>query len=387
MIGALVAVVVSVTAAAPFSRLEPVAAEATSELADPMNFAAPYAVDDDVTTAWVEGKQDDGKGEVLTLKLTPVKGATHLKLVIRNGYQKSEVLLQQNAAPKALHVKLSAGGAVAGEQDWALERKMGPQELTIAVKPGAAVDAVAVRIDDVHKGSKYADTCISDIQVFVDAAVDSAVQSKNRTALEDWRAKRSLSKSDFIAARFVDADAPAQGKAPACFGDDVADAVKKLQAFLDSSEEGGGRYVASPGVVWPAGYSGAAGAFTRIEVGHQKALKGGGRHRRSGGCSSCGSDAYLEDIDLFVEDGRSAHAFVGRHTENLADVEQFDSGRVFVLDNRGHVLLDVGMRQLSMSPANLELRVARYHWSSAGKIDRVTVVNEDCGRTLYQPAP
>src|SRR5438105_4366365 len=207
-------VIVALLVAAPapvvhYNRVEPVEVTATSALRDSGNKAEenwlpPYAADDDPKTAWVEGKPDEGKGEALTFKLAGVNAASQVKLVIANGFQKGEVLLKQNAAPKSLHVTAKAAGKVVGEKDLALEKQMGTQFFVVPLAVKADVDEVSLRIDDVHKGAKYKDTCVSDVQVFVDSPVDLGVQGKHRTALNAWRTPKleaaKLAASDFAAA-------------------------------------------------------------------------------------------------------------------------------------------------------------------------------------------
>ncbi|WP_052518986.1 NADase-type glycan-binding domain-containing protein [Archangium violaceum] len=179
-----------------FQRLHAEEASATSFLKSNWNkyeenYHPSYVLDDDPKTAWVEGTEGDGLGESLTIPVSDLKSARAIRLVIFNGYQKSKALLNANSAPRQLTVTVRGpGGQESAKTQLTLERKMGPQSFDIPVT-GAVADVVLL-IDSVHPGSKYKDTCVSDVQVFVDSEVpyNAAVEKGKREALLQWKKER-----------------------------------------------------------------------------------------------------------------------------------------------------------------------------------------------------
>ncbi|MBM7117443.1 NADase-type glycan-binding domain-containing protein [Archangium primigenium] len=183
-------------AAEPWPRLYSAEASATSFLRNNWNkyqenYHPSYVLDDDPKTAWVEGADGDGVGESLTIPLSSLASARAVRLVIFNGYQKSPALLAANAAPKQLFVTVRGpGGTPSASQQLMLEKKMGPQSVDIPVKGG--VSEVVLSVHSVHPGSKYRDTCISDVRVFVDSDVkyNAPAEQAKRKALLDWKKAR-----------------------------------------------------------------------------------------------------------------------------------------------------------------------------------------------------
>ncbi|MDY7232845.1 NADase-type glycan-binding domain-containing protein [Hyalangium rubrum] len=186
----------SLAAAGDFQRLHSDQATASSFLKSNWNkyeenYHPSYVLDDDPKTAWVEGAEGDGIGESLTIPVSDLKSARAIRLVLFNGYQKSQGLLTANAAPKQLTVTVRGpGGAESAKKQLTLERKLGPQSFEIPVT--GAVSEVTLTIDSVHAGSKYKDTCVSDVQVFVDSEVpyNAAVEKGKRAAMLQWKKER-----------------------------------------------------------------------------------------------------------------------------------------------------------------------------------------------------
>ncbi|OJT23220.1 hypothetical protein BO221_20350 [Archangium sp. Cb G35] len=186
----------SLATASGFQRLHAEQASATSFLKSNWNkyeenYHPSYVLDDDPKTAWVEGTEGDGISESLTIPVSDLKSARAIRLVIFNGYQKSKALLNANSAPRQLTVTVRGpGGQESAKTQLTLERKMGPQSFDIPVT-GAVADVVLL-IDSVHPGSKYKDTCVSDVQVFVDSEVpyNAAVEKGKREALLQWKKER-----------------------------------------------------------------------------------------------------------------------------------------------------------------------------------------------------
>lgn len=186
----------SLAAAAGFQRLHAEEATASSFLQSNWNkyqenYHPNYALDDDPKTAWVEGAEGDGLGEALTIPLSNLASARAVRVVLFNGYQKSATLLAANAAPKELTVTVKGpGGQEAARKQLTLARKMGPQSFDIPVS-GPVVEVV-LTVDSVHPGSKYRDTCLSDVQVFVDSEVpyNAKAEKAKREALLRWKKER-----------------------------------------------------------------------------------------------------------------------------------------------------------------------------------------------------
>lgn len=112
--------------------------------------------DDNPATAWVEGKSDYGIGEALTLKGT-VYGNV---IVILNGLQATGKLYLANSRVKRF--KVSVNGTDLCYVD--LEDKMGKQYIEL-LKYNNESDLVEYRFEivDIYPGTKYKDTCISEI--------------------------------------------------------------------------------------------------------------------------------------------------------------------------------------------------------------------------------
>jgi len=199
----LTLLVPSIAAAGGFQRLHSEEASATSFLKSNWNkyeenYHPSYVLDDDPKTAWVEGADGDGIGESLTIPVSDLRSARAIRVVIFNGYQKSKGLLSANAAPKQLTVTVRGhGGQPSARKQLTLERKMGPQSFDLPVKGGVA--EVVLTIDSVHAGSKYRDTCVSDVQVFVDSDVpyNAAVEKSKRERMLQWKKDRVASAKYF----------------------------------------------------------------------------------------------------------------------------------------------------------------------------------------------
>jgi hypothetical protein len=188
------AVLFSSTAAlADFKRLYAKEAKASSFLKSNWNkynenYHPNYILDDDPKTAWVEGVDGLGEGQTVSFEVSRIKSARAVKLRIRNGYHKRKDLLRANAAPKSLKVEvLDADGRVVAERVWAVKKKMGWQELKLKLA-GKGLSAVRLTVKATIAGKKYADTCLSDVQVLVDSDVkyDKAFEEKKRDALRAW---------------------------------------------------------------------------------------------------------------------------------------------------------------------------------------------------------
>lgn len=152
------------------------------------NYHPNYVADDDPATAWVEGDAASGAGQWVRLQLTPLDATTRLRLKIRNGYQKSKELFAANARAKDITVRLLPSKV---EKKATLVDRDGWQEVVID-QPSATVKAVEIAVGSVYEGRKYADLCISDVQVFAtsETADNPAFEKSKREALLAWRSQR-----------------------------------------------------------------------------------------------------------------------------------------------------------------------------------------------------
>ncbi len=168
--------------------------------------------DKDPTTAWVEGVEGYGEGEKLVFGL---EDELPEKLVISNGYQKSENIYLSNSRPKTIRITVYTGYFLDGEVtelasiyrirklispfSYMLKDQMGKQEIPLNLDPGAVIKEkeksldlfkevfsenledikkycpecsdkpvfqyiLKIEIVDVYKGSRWDDTCISDFE-------------------------------------------------------------------------------------------------------------------------------------------------------------------------------------------------------------------------------
>jgi hypothetical protein len=155
-------------------------------------YGPPNLVDGDVRTAWVEGAAGLGVGELVVVPLSGPQAE------IRAGYGKSPELYQQNARPRRVEVLVLGQGLlwVGGQyDDWFGLPVLGRHEVELrdvdgwqplplpaagpppagwapsagphAEKPEPAKQRptyVAIRILSAYSGTKYEDTCISEVR-------------------------------------------------------------------------------------------------------------------------------------------------------------------------------------------------------------------------------
>jgi hypothetical protein len=142
--------------------------------------------DDDPKTAWT--LKTEGIGEWLRVHVTPMTGATKVRLRVRNGYQKSEKLWAANSRAQGLTaVLLPSKKSV----DVELKDASGWQELAVEQAAGP-LDAVELRVRSVYAGGKYDDLVLSDVQVFVTATSpeNPAFEKQRLQKIADWKKER-----------------------------------------------------------------------------------------------------------------------------------------------------------------------------------------------------
>lgn len=152
------------------------------------NYHPNYVADDDPVTAWVEGAPSSGAGEWLRIAVTPLDKTTKVRLRVRNGYQKTPALWKANARAKAVTVRLLPSKA---EKQVVLKDADGWQEVVVEQASGP-LKAVELAIGSVYEGTKYADLCISDVQVFATSETpdNPAFEKSKLASLMSWRSAR-----------------------------------------------------------------------------------------------------------------------------------------------------------------------------------------------------
>ena len=116
-------------------------------------------IDGSYRTAWVENASGDGIGE--WIKLSFDRTYTINGIEISNGYKKSADLYAKNNRPRQVRLHFSDGSY----QDYDLADTFeGAQRLTFP-EP-VTTNSVMIELLSVYSGSKYQDTCITELQVF-----------------------------------------------------------------------------------------------------------------------------------------------------------------------------------------------------------------------------
>ena len=134
-------------------------ASASSTLPDEGSYTYPpsMVLDGDPVTAWVEGAAGNGEGEWIQLSGTQPFSFTGL--VIRAGYQKDPTTFTNNGRPTKLLMECSDGSA------WEMELPPGRGETVIPMGQRLEESWIRFTIQEVNPGSKYEDTCISEISL------------------------------------------------------------------------------------------------------------------------------------------------------------------------------------------------------------------------------
>ena len=155
------------------------------------NYHPNYVLDDNPVTAWVEGVSGQGEGEVLSWDVSALSSARTVRVRIKNGYQKSAGLFAANSAPKEVQLQVWRGNEVVAQDKVMLEKKMGWQEVVLPTN-GKGLDHIELTVLSVYPGAKYKDTCISDVETWVDSdvAYNKAFEDAKHGRLEAWITER-----------------------------------------------------------------------------------------------------------------------------------------------------------------------------------------------------
>jgi hypothetical protein len=123
------------------------------------NYPPINASDGDLQTAWVEGVKGDGIGEWLGFEATNNYDVSGIKII--NGYTKSDDLYYANNRIKKIRIELPDNTVIESQLINGT-----PDYQTIDFKKVVDVKNIRIIILEVYPGSKYHDTCISEIKVF-----------------------------------------------------------------------------------------------------------------------------------------------------------------------------------------------------------------------------
>ena len=157
------------------------------------NYHPYYVLDDNPNTAWVEGSSGDGIGEYIILYCNLPKGKD-ISILVRNGYQKTEELFYQNNRVKEIDVRLISGTTDDPKiisHTYSLKDEMGWQQL--AISPEEDSWEISFTIKSIYKGTKYNDTCISDIKIPLEnlGFIDRNSQNELQDKYNKWFTARS----------------------------------------------------------------------------------------------------------------------------------------------------------------------------------------------------
>ena len=134
---------------------------ATSWLSEPQynTYHTPdRLIDNDLSTAWVEGADGNGVGESFTITLDDVYKVSGC--IIYPGYQKSDEQYLKNSTPASVRLTFSDGSWY----DYDLEDVKTGHQLTLPET--VETSSLTVTILSVYRGNVYEDTCISEISLF-----------------------------------------------------------------------------------------------------------------------------------------------------------------------------------------------------------------------------
>ena len=199
-------------------RLHLVSAEASSYLVNDWNrfqenYLPLYVGDDDPHTAW--SLKTEGIGEWIRMHVTPMQEATHVRMKVRNGFQKSQKLFTANSRAQTLTVVLLPSKKTV---DVTLTDAFGWQEIAVD-QPAGPLDAVELHVKAVYPGKKYDDLCLSDVQLYVTATSSDnpAYEKQHFEKIVTWKKERAaaaglfkteLGKALPIAAQYTVTNAP-----------------------------------------------------------------------------------------------------------------------------------------------------------------------------------
>ena len=112
-----------------------------------------------MTTCWCEGADGYGEGEYITLYADSEQQFN--QIVIYNGLCTSESLFYKNSRVQDCMIAFSDGTVI----QTTLDGDYSNQPCTVWLDDTISADCIEITILSTYSGSKYSDTCISEIKV------------------------------------------------------------------------------------------------------------------------------------------------------------------------------------------------------------------------------
>lgn len=158
-------------------------ASATSYLGttakDGQTYEPAHIIDGDYATAWIEGKDDLGIGESITLDFGKTERIT--RMLLYNGFLNSKYRYEINGKVTKALIEFDSGTSetvdvnvmeTSGYQIPFVEAEMNPTELVFSTPITAS--NVKITILDAVPGTKYTDVCISEVELFYEEDINEA---------------------------------------------------------------------------------------------------------------------------------------------------------------------------------------------------------------------
>jgi hypothetical protein len=121
------------------------------------SFQATNLVDNDLSTAWIEGAKGDGVGEWVRFQFS--KPTLLARIEIANGYQKDYARFQTDPRVKLVNIEFSSGAML-------LIRLKDTEDLQFLTPPGEAVEWVKLVIVSVYPGVENEETALSEVRLY-----------------------------------------------------------------------------------------------------------------------------------------------------------------------------------------------------------------------------
>ena len=145
------------------AKISPSACTASSTLvgSSGTSYGTEYLFDEDLTTSWQEGEEDDGLGVTITSEFG--EQISLQAIAIWNGNETAQDRYESNNRLQDITVTITCEGQSYSKQ-YTLEDVMGEQILSF--KNAVPAESVTIQIDTVYKGTVYQDTVISEMAFF-----------------------------------------------------------------------------------------------------------------------------------------------------------------------------------------------------------------------------
>ena len=122
-------------------------------------YTADKAFDNDMSTCWVEGSEGNGIGESITVIFDDIYEINEISLW--NGLCTNKELFEKNSRLRIISVLISDGSSY----DFECSDGWDNRNVSFSFDSEVATSSVTIIIKSVYEGSKYKDTCISEIGI------------------------------------------------------------------------------------------------------------------------------------------------------------------------------------------------------------------------------